>query len=288
MQHTNTGRDRGKKASARSEQPAQSTGQTGPAAKARRQGAGWAHHSYSSSARPPLATGPRQVPPRQPRRHERTRLGPVRLCLHLRRCLRGPSELWHGHHQPRARRARIQSGHYLPARLDRPRQHHGARRAAPGLSRQRRQHGLHGQPLFGDQAPPPHRRLYPRRRGRSPPQPCRHGLRQPHPPDVQGRSHHHRRHRGKPAPPGPLRLLAGQAQAFGTARLGRRHPHLRHGRARNRRDRRRARRGTARQSDHLYQRHRLPHGFARRGLRLRPAAQLGRPCRRQAQLRAQL
>lgn len=27
------------------------------------------------------------------------------------------------------------------------------------------------------------------------------------------------------------------------------------------------------------QRHRLPHGFARRGLRLRPAAQLGRPCR---------
>ena len=51
---------------------------------------------------------------------------------------------------------------------------------------------------------------------------------------------------------------------------------------------RRARRGAARRSDHLYQRHRLPHGFARRGLRLRPAAQLGRPYRRQAQLRPQL
>ena len=83
-------------------------------------------------------------------------------------------------------------------------------------------------------------------------------------------------------------VLAGQAQALGTARLGRRHPHLRHGRARDRRDRRRARRGPARRPNHLYQRHRLPYQLARRGLRLRPAAQLGRPCCRQAQLRPQL
>ena len=58
--------------------------------------------------------------------------------------LRGPSELWHGHHQPRTRRTRLQGGHHLSARLDRSRQHHRARRATPGLSRQRRQHGLHG------------------------------------------------------------------------------------------------------------------------------------------------
>ena len=299
MQHTDTGRDRGKEASARSEQPAQPAGQTGPArpaepaAKARRQDAGHdrpgrSRQAFPGDARPPLASGPRQVPPRQPHRHGRTRLGPVRLRLYLRRCLRRSSQLWHGHHQPRARRARLQGRHHLPARLDRSRQHHRARRAAPGLSCQRRQHGFHGQPLFGDQAPPSHRCLHPRRRGGTPPQPRCHGLRQPHPPDVQRRPHHHRRHRGEPAPPGPLRLLAGQTQALGAARFGRRHPHLRHGRARDRRDRRRARRRAARRPDHLHQRHRLPHGLARRGLRLRPAAQLGRPFVRQAQLRTQL
>ena len=293
MQHTNNGRNRGEKASARSEQSAQPAGQARPAAKARRQGAGHGHpdrsrHERQVGTRPPLAPGPRQVPPRQPCRHGRARLGPVRLRLYLRRRLRGSSQLWHGYHQPRPRRTRLQGGHHLPARLDRPRQHYRARRAAPGLSGQRRQHGLHGQPLFGDQAPSSHRRLYPRRRRRPPTQSSRHGLWQPHPPDVQRRAHHHRRHRGEPAPPGPLRLLAGQTQALGVARFGRRYPHLRHGRARDRRDRRRARRRAARRPDHLHQRHRLPHGLARRGLRLRPAAQLGRPFVRQAQLRTQL
>ena len=167
MQHTDIGRDRGKKASARSEQSAQPAGQARPAAKAR-QDAGHgrtrcSRHAHSSRTRPPLAPGPRQVPPRQPRRHGRARLGPVRLRLYLRRRLRGSSQLWHGYHQPCARCARLQGGHHLPARLDRPRQHYRARRAAPGLSGQRRQHGLHGQPLFGDQAPSSHRRLYPRR-----------------------------------------------------------------------------------------------------------------------------
>ena len=291
MQHTNNGRNRGEKASARSEQSAQPAGQARPAAKAGRQNQGRARRprqAFQVRTRPPLAPGPRQIPPRQPRRHGRARLGPVRLRLHLRRRLRGPPQLWHGYRQPRARCARLQGGHHLPARLDRPRQHHRARRAAPGLSRQCRQHGLHGQPLFGDQAPSSHRRLYPRRRRRPPTQSSRHGLWQPHPPDVQRSAHHHRRHRGKPAPPGPLRLLAGQAQALGSARLGCGYPHLRHGRACDRRDRRRARRRAAHRPDHLHQRHRLPYQLARRSLRLRPPAQLGRPFVRQAQLRTQL
>lgn len=54
---------------------------------------------------------PRQHPPApgaraatssspSPRRHEWHAAGAVRLCLHLRRRLRGPPQLWYGHHQP--------------------------------------------------------------------------------------------------------------------------------------------------------------------------------------------
>ena len=90
-------------------------------------------HSYPGSARPSLAPGPRQVPPRQPRRYGRARLGPVRLRLHLRRrYVDHPSF-------GMAIVSRVLDAHGYKVGIicqpdsDRPRQHHGARRAAPGF-----------------------------------------------------------------------------------------------------------------------------------------------------------
>ena len=234
------------------------------------------------------APGPREVPARLARRHGGTRLGSVRFRLYLRRRLRGPPLLWHGDHHPRSRCTRLQGGHHLPARLEGPPERHRLRRAAPGISRLGRQHGLHGQPLLGDQAPPPHRRLHTGRGGRRAPQPRRHRLWQPHPPHVQERPHHPGRHRGLAQAPCALRLLARQAQTLRSARRRRRHPHLRHGRARGDRDRRRPRRRPPRGTDHLRERHRLPHELARGGLRLRAAPRLGRARGRPPRLRAEL
>ena len=237
------------------------------------------------------APAARGVPAHLARRHRCPRLGPVRFRLRLRRRVRRSPELRHGHHHPRPRGARVPRGYHLPARLDRSREHRRPRRAAPRLPRLGRQHGLDGQPLHREQETATRGRLHPRRRRGRAAQPRRHGLRQPHPPHVQGQAHHHRRHRGEPAPPGALRLLAGQAQALRAARLRRRHPALRHGRALDRRGGRRTRRRAARGSDHLRERLGVScerARCARQRIRLRAAPQLGRPNGRPPYLRALL
>ena len=185
MQHTDTGRDRGKKA-----QHAQNNQRSQQGKQGQQQKRG----SKAQARAPRMPQQRSSVPGVQAAissspsaaRHGCTRLGPVRLCLHLRRrYVDHPSF-------GMAIISRVLDAHGYkvgiicqPIGPTPPASRCSASRA--WLSRQRRQHGLHGQPLFGDQAPPPHRRLYPWWRGGAPSQSCRHGLRQPHPPDVQGR-----------------------------------------------------------------------------------------------------
>ena len=164
-----------------------------------------------SRARPSPARG---VSPRQPRRHGGPRLGAVRLRLRLRRRLRGPPQLWHVHHHAHPGGPRLQGGRDLPAGLARPQERCRPGRAPPGLSRLRRQHGLHGQPLHRGQAPPRQGLLHPRGRHGGAPGPRLRGLLKPHQAHVQARGHRAGRHRGEPAPPCPLRLLVRLAQAL--------------------------------------------------------------------------
>ena len=231
-------------------------------------------------ARPHRTHGPRLYPrglsAHHTCRHGRARLGRMRLCVRVRRRLRGPSEFWLRHHRAAARGPRLPRGRHRAARLARPRERNCPRQAEPRFSRLGRQHGLHGEPLQREQAPPAHGRLHPRRRGGAPARSRCGGVRQPHPPHLQGDAHRARRYRGVAPPPRPLRLLVGQAQALHPARRGRRPYHLRHGRARHRGGRRRARRRSAGRAAHLHRRHGLSHALARRGIRLHAAAQLGR------------
>ena len=84
VQHTNNGRNRGKKAQHAQNNQRSQQGKQGQQQK--RGGKAQGGHATHTPAAPPVpAPGPRQVPPRQPRRYGRARLGPVRLRLHLRR-----------------------------------------------------------------------------------------------------------------------------------------------------------------------------------------------------------
>ena len=116
------------------------------------------------------------------------------------------------------------------------------RPAAAVLRRQRRQHGLHDQPLHGQQEGPQRRRLQPRRPDRPAARPGHAALLPAGPRGVPRRAGDRRRRRGVAAAAGPLRLLERHRPAVDPARLQGRPRRLRHGRAADRRDRPPARR----------------------------------------------
>ena len=212
----------------------------------------------------------------------------ARLRLRFRRRLRGSSLVRQRHHHAGAGVPRLQSGLHRSARLERPGKRRGVRRAAAGIPRVGGQHGLHGEPLHGEQEAPPRRRLHAGRQGRRAPQPRGRGLFEPHSPHLQGNAHHFGRHRGESAPARPLRLLVRFPQALHLARF-RGRPHLlRHGGALYRRDCRCPRCGPFRERSHLHRRHGVPHALAGTRGRLRDAAQVGRGFGRQARLRGEL
>ena len=138
----------------------------------------------------------------------------VRLRLRLRRRLRGSPVLRPRDHQPSAGEPGLQGGNHRPAGLEGREKHHGLRRAAAGILSQRRKHGFHGEPLFRVEKTPESGFLHPRR-GHGKAARLRHrGLLQPDPVGLQKETHHHRRHRGQPAPPGALRLLVQQIKTL--------------------------------------------------------------------------
>ena len=95
-------------------------------------------------------------------------------------------------------RAGFPRRHHLAAGLAQRRTVRRPGTAAPVLRRDRRQHGLDGQPLHVQPPHPQGRRLHARRRRGPAPRPRRAGLRAALPRGVQGRAGHHRRHRGQP------------------------------------------------------------------------------------------
>ena len=194
---------------------------------------------------------------RQQAGHGRARLGPVRLRVRVRRRLRGPLVVWHGHHHAHAGGAWLQGGRHLPAGLARPRKRAGPGPAAPGVSGVLRQHGLHGQPLHRGKAAPLHGLLLPRRQDGPAPRPCHRGVLQPHPACVPPRAHRAGWHRGVAQAPCPLRLLERLSQALHPARQWRRPADIRHGRAVRGRGGRRARLRPARKPGHVDPRHRV-------------------------------
>ena len=153
------------------------------------------------------------------------------------RCLRRPPLVWRGRHRPSAGGRGAEGGHSAAARLAR----RPARLPPTGASAPVVRHcaGLHG--LDGEQI---HRRATPALRGRLlARRPPRHAPRVPHhrlltnpAPALPRRAHCARRNRGQPAPPNPLRLLAGPPDAQHSAALGGRHDCLRHGRKAHTRD----------------------------------------------------
>ena len=214
--------------------------------------------------------------------------GAARLRLRFRRRLRGSSLVRERHHHAGVGVPRLQGGLHRSARLERPGKRRGVRRAAAGIPRVGGQHGLHGEPLHGEQEAPPRRRLHAGRQGRRAPQPRGRGLFEPHSPHLQGNAYHFGRHRGESAPARPLRLLVRFPQALHLARFRGRSHLLRHGGALYRRDCRCPRCGPFRERSHLHRRHGVPHALAGTRGRLRDAAQVGRGFGRQACLRGEL
>ncbi len=86
------------------------------------------------------------------------------------------------------------------------------------LGRDRREHGLDGQPLHQRPEDPQRRRVLARRRRRAAPRSLGHRLRPALPRGVRRRAAGDRRHRGEPAPHRALRLLVRQGPALGPAR----------------------------------------------------------------------
>ena len=155
---------------------------------------------------------------------------PGRHPLHGRRLHRPPG-VRGGRHRPSARSRGLPGGHRAAAQLARrPARLHQVGSAASLLRGVGRGDGLDGQPLHGQPAPAPRRRLHPRRPGGIPPRPGRDGLyadtQTPLPPCAGG----HRRHRSLAAAPDPLRLLGRHAPPLHPGRVGCRPADLRHGR----------------------------------------------------------
>ena len=85
------------------------------------------------------------------------RLGSGGFCVRVGRRVRRPSLVRNGHYHAAFRGARLPRGRDRAARLERSGVGCGVRRAASGVPRLGRQHGLDGEPLHGGEEAPPRR-----------------------------------------------------------------------------------------------------------------------------------
>jgi len=178
-----------------------------------------------------------RISPHQPGRHGGPGVGTAGLCGGGRRCLCGPPQFRHRHHQPPAGSRGLQGGRAGPAPLHRLRGLQAVRKAEVRLLHRRRQRRQHGQPLLGRQDPSRRGRVLSRRQGRRTARPQRHRLHQTCKAGLPRSARHSGRPRGLAAPIRPLRLLAGHRPAQHRRGLGCGHHQLRHGRAPDRGDR---------------------------------------------------
>ena len=147
------------------------------------------------------------------------------------RCLHRPPRIRRGGDRPSAGSRRIPGGDRTPAQLARrPARLHETGRSAALFRRDGGSDGLDGQPLHGQPAPAPRRRLHAGRQGGIPAGPCGDGLRTDTQTTISPRTGGGGRHRSLAATADPLRLLERRAETLDSGGVGRRPADLRHGR----------------------------------------------------------
>ena len=159
----------------------------------------------------------------------RARLGSAGFRRRVRGCVCGPSLLWTRHHRARAGGCRLPRVHAQPAGLPQCAGLCALWPAQVRLHGRRRQHRLHGQPLYRGQAPALPGPVLPGRQAGPAAGPRDDRLLQPHPRGLRQDPDHHRRRGGLAPALCALRLLGRQRPPFDPGRLRRGPALLRHG-----------------------------------------------------------